>query len=267
MNENEKNEIGTGGEIGSERISDGGGSEGAVIRKPPMKERLENFWYHYKWHTLVAIFLVITLTVCSLQMCQKTSYDIYITYAGYYEIERNGSGGSSPYNEAVTSLSRLAEDFDGDGKINVNLQTLFVVNEAEKSALLKENENYEINETLVREDSETLQTALVFGEHYICLLSERLYKEYDSTFEGELFISLSEYKNASGEAVFLGENETGVYLNSLAISGLPVLCDLPDDTVLCVRKLSEVSQTFGKAKNEENYKRSIEMLENIFSYN
>ena len=28
------------------------------INSPPL-EKLENFWYHYKWHSIVALFLVI----------------------------------------------------------------------------------------------------------------------------------------------------------------------------------------------------------------
>jgi hypothetical protein len=45
-----------------------------------------------------------------------------------------------------------------------------------------------------------------------------------------------------------------------------VLCDLPDDTVVCIRELSEVSQIFGKSQNEENYRRGIEVIKNFFAY-
>ena len=234
-----------------------------TVRKAPLKERIENFWYHYKWHSIVAVIAVIAVTVCSLQMCTRKSYDIYITYAGYYQIERTGSGGSSPYSEAVKSLSRICEDYNGDGEVAVSLQTLFVVNEEEKAALLDGKNNYEINEALVKEDGDTLRSALIFGEHYVCFLSERLFKEYDREFNGELFISLSEL---APEGAVLADGERAVYLSSLNAARLPVLASLPADTVICVRKLSEVSQTFGKAENEKNYSRGVEFMKKLFSY-
>ena len=243
-------------------VTDG---NGAAVMKQSFKEKIENFWYHYKWHSIVAVFLLFTLSICTLQMCQRTSYDIHITYAGYYEVKRTGAGGSSPYHEAVASLSKIAEDFDGDGKINVSLDTLFIVNEEEAKILLEGTTGKEIiNEALVKEDKETLQTEIVYGDKYIFFLSESLFREYEETFDGKLFRKLGEYAKENSALRFASEEKTGVYLNSLEISGLPVLCDLPDDTVICMRELSEVSQIFGKAQNEENYRRGIEFIKNLF---
>lgn len=242
-----------------------GGGETA-IRKPPMKERLENFWYHYKWHSLVALFLIITVLVCSLQMCTRTSYDIYITYAGYREVKRTAVAGGSPYGEMVGSLERITGDLDGDGETNVSLRTLFIPSEEERELLLSENENLEINEALVTEDRKTLDSEIVFGDNYVYFLSESLFLEYEDRYDGGLFLSLSELgKNTEG-VKFASDNGNAVYLSSLKISSLPVLCDLPDDTVVCMRNLSEVSQVFGKAQNEENYRRGLSVIEAIFSF-
>ena len=43
---------------------------------------LENYWYHYKWITLVVAFLVVVVAVCTIQSCTAKSSDINITYAG-----------------------------------------------------------------------------------------------------------------------------------------------------------------------------------------
>lgn len=236
------------------------------VIKPPLRERFDNFWYHYKWHSIVAIFLIVAILICTLQMCTRTSYDIHLTYAGYHEIKRTAPGGSSPYNEAVTSLSKLCEDFNGDGEIHISFQTLFVVNEEEKDMLVGDDKNLQITESLVREDTDTLRSELVYGDQYVFLLSERLFKEYESAFEGALFRSLEEFSEGNTECVFASGTKTGVYLSSLKISSLPVLCDLPDDTVVCIRELSEVSQIFGKSQNEENYRRGIEVIKNFFAY-
>ena len=250
---------------GAEQASGGGDT---ALEKPSFKARFDNFWYHYKWHTIVALFLIVTISVCSIQMCRRTTYDIHITYAGYYEIERGSVGGSSPYNEAVTSFKKLCEDFDGDGEINVSLETLFVVSEAEKEMLIGSDGKFEINEALVKEDTDTLSSILVYGDRYLFFVSESVYMQYENeeAFGGKLFLPLGEYASGNTECVFVTDSKTGVYLNSLAISKLLVLCDLPDDTVICVRAQDELSQVFNKSKNEENYRRAVEVIKNIFEY-
>ena len=67
--------------------------ENNVEYKMNLKQRVENYWYHYKWHTLIALFIVITLSVCILQLCQKNSYDVYVLYAGGGELERTSDDG------------------------------------------------------------------------------------------------------------------------------------------------------------------------------
>jgi hypothetical protein len=39
------------------------------------KQWLENFWYHYKWHTIISLFLVITCGVCITQCASRPNYD------------------------------------------------------------------------------------------------------------------------------------------------------------------------------------------------
>ncbi len=39
------------------------------------KQWLENYWYHYKWHTIISAVLVFTLAVGITQCATKTKYD------------------------------------------------------------------------------------------------------------------------------------------------------------------------------------------------
>ena len=43
---------------------------------------LDNYWYHYKWVTIVVAFFIIVFSVCTLQMCSKEKNDLIIVYAG-----------------------------------------------------------------------------------------------------------------------------------------------------------------------------------------
>ena len=111
---------------------EGRDEERVVEYTPSFGERVENFWYHYKWHSLVALFLVFTILVCSLQMCEKNNYDIYITYAGGKEISRTVEGGDvSEYASFVSTLASLGCDYDGDGVSSVSFSSLFILSDDE----------------------------------------------------------------------------------------------------------------------------------------
>ena len=100
---------------------------------------LDNFWYHYKWHTIISLFLVFAITICTVQSCQKTSYDIRIMYAGSHTIKRQSEGADIPeYTKVLTALKAVTPDFDDNGKSDVALLDLHVLTNAE----MQESDDY-----------------------------------------------------------------------------------------------------------------------------
>ena len=53
-----------------------------IATDPRLSAKWENFWYHYKWHTIVSLFLVFVLLFLGLQSCQKQEYGYFMMYAG-----------------------------------------------------------------------------------------------------------------------------------------------------------------------------------------
>ena len=49
-------------------------------------EWLDNYWYHYKWHTIAVLFAIFVVVICTFQMCRRTVTDIQIMYAGNEDI-------------------------------------------------------------------------------------------------------------------------------------------------------------------------------------
>ena len=81
----------------------------------------DNFWYHHKWKTIIALFLVVVILVCVLQMCQKEeSGDITVLLAGPY-----GFSDEAAYNNLrnALSLSVYLKDYDGNGVSRADLIT------------------------------------------------------------------------------------------------------------------------------------------------
>ena len=62
------------------------GESGIKIEKGRFGVWLENFWYHYKWHSIVTLFIILVVTICTVQMCKKEEYDVHFIYAGSEQI-------------------------------------------------------------------------------------------------------------------------------------------------------------------------------------
>ena len=111
------------------------------VKKGPFRLWIENFFYHYKWHTAVVAFILIIAIVCSVQMCQREEYDIYVLYAGGHSVSKTAEGGDiSEYVSIMSEIKGVSADFDGDGKVNVSLDTLYMLSEEEIDMIEKELE-------------------------------------------------------------------------------------------------------------------------------
>lgn len=240
---------------------------GIKIKMTPT-QRIENFWYHYKWHTVVALFLIAVIIICSVQCGTKEKYDIYISYAGSREVKMTAADGDkSEYEELLTSLRAVAPDENGDGRTSVSLRTLWLLTQAEQTALAEklreEGKGEEINYTLLRENSEVYQNSILLGDYYLWFMSESLYLENREQGGSPLFADLREYVGGA-EVTYL--DSSAVYLSSTAFGRLPGLSSMPEGTVICLRRRSE-SPFGGNKKTAEGYYRASEdTLRAIFSY-
>ena len=238
---------------------------GDVKLKSPLFEKLDNFWYHYKWHTIVTLFVIIVGIILTVQTCSRVETDVYVMYAGPHTVSRIAKDGNlSEYENAVSSLKKISSDYTDDGIITISFVDLFVVNSEEAEKILADNPGKEINSALVKENTDTLHQKLLFGEYYLCFLSERIFKEYEEEYGEAMFAPLAPYGKAGTEYEYASER--GIYLRSLPFSASPEICELPDDTVVCLRRFSEVAETFGRSDNEENFKRGEEMMKKLLAY-
>ena len=103
-------------------------------RSGSIAAKLDNFWYHYKWHTIITLFVVIVITVCAVQCAGNTDYDIQVLYAGNHHFARTASdGGFSDYLETVSSFSDLADDYNEDGEVNVSFLDLYCLKRGDRA--------------------------------------------------------------------------------------------------------------------------------------
>ncbi len=233
---------------------------GEVKMRHPVLSWLDNFWYHYKWHSIVALFLVLVIVVCSFQMCSKESYDTHIMYAGHKRILHTSEDGDIPeYNIIISSLKRISEDSDGDGKISPAFSDLFVMSDEMKEKIEAElDKGEQVNESLLSTDRKTLTDRMMYSEYYVCLLAEDVYRDYRVISDIDMFLPLAPYTSEGGEYEWAGED--AIYLRSTPFYEMAGICELPEDTVICLRMKSQMSAVFGGDKNDEMFARAEDVV-------
>ncbi len=234
---------------------------------------LDNYWYHYKWHTIAALFVIFIVTICTVQTCSRTEMDIQIMYAGNDDIKMLSGGEElSEYEVLMKAVRRFVPDRDGDGGRNVALLTLFLPSDKRVAELKEElGKGYELNYTLINDNSETFDANIVYGDYYICILSSHLLdKKTVSDEANNPFVKITHYLPEGAEYSYGAENsdtggyvlhsDYGVYLSSTPLADNPGFSELSADTVIAMRKFSDVTSAFSTSKSEDYFRYTEDVL-------
>lgn len=229
---------------------------GEVATPSTLKEKIQNFIYHYKWQAIAAVLAVAILVVCIAQIASKPSYDSYILYAGSKSIGRTSTdGNTSEITTVISSLKRISDDFDENGEVSVNFTNYYYMSAEEVNAA------DDVNDALLASDRKALSSALEHSEYYLLFISKAVYDQYKDLGEGTMFIPLGEFVNDSLSAELYADN--AILLSSTDFYGLPGICALPSDTLICIRRPSMLAN---KSKDHiAHFENAKKMLVNILS--
>lgn len=239
--------------------------------KQSFSKWLDNFWYHYKWHTIALIFVLIVAIVCTVQMLQREKYDAVIAYAGSKDVSKKAEDGDVA--EIVTlqsSLKDVVYDVDKNGEISISLEALFWLSSEEIKALedelaeKKENGETieEINYSLLTSNYSTVDTLMLSGEYFLWFMSDDLYNYVNGKSDVERFVDLSAMPEGDTTVEFYGEDTCAVYLKSTEFYKMPGICDLPEDTLVVVRRLG-----IGANKGTKRaYESALDFAKEIINY-
>ncbi len=240
---------------------------GDIVIRSPFMQKLENFWYHYKWQSLIALFLVFTLVICSVQLCTREEYDVHVLYAGSDDIRMTAGDGLSEYRVIYSSLKLCAEDFDENGETVLNFQTLFLPSEEEIEEINRinkeENTGLEVQTHVVMENADQFDGLMIISDYYLCFLSEANYLSYRAKTDG-FFAPLTSYVGDADVRYYEGRTDA-VYLNSTVFGSLPGFKDLDESTLICLRSVSEVAKRADRKGSAKSFAAAEKMLKNIFA--
>ena len=191
-------------------------------------EKFQNFWYHYKWHTIAVIFLLIVAIFIASSLLGKTEPDTLLYYGGPAYFSENAVGSVENAFEQV-----MAKDYNGDGKKVAQLIVTTVLS----------GDQYATKVMDAREEGEIafmgdLSSAekdyneqILYGQGIICLLDKAHYEESKSRME-HLDVLFDEETLPDG----LFSDGKGIYLKDTAFGKyFEVFDGLPEDTVLCIK--------------------------------
>lgn len=103
--------------------------EAAVIIPKTPKEKLQNYWYHFKWHTIGALALAVVLAFMVGQCATREKFDFIAVIYTHSTIE------SSRMEKMEEYIEKFAEDIDGDGKVSVQIVDCSVIEGSTNSAM------------------------------------------------------------------------------------------------------------------------------------
>ena len=197
-----------------------------------------------------------------VQMCSREDNDIYIIYAGPELISDERR---LQISDAFQQM--MAEDYDGDGKKSVDFMDLIMMNHEElKQAYADGANQYFLNEGTVEQAKETLSVQAMAGDYVIFLIGKEWYKDLHNA---SAFVPFTELEELGFDLPEGGKryDDCSYYLNSLDFAKFFSCFDgFPDDTLVCVRRMTTAASIKGQKKTEKHYNRHIEYYEDILNF-
>lgn len=243
----------------------------AKFKETKFFKRIDNFWYHYKWIVVIVSVFVIFFGVSTVQLLTKTSYDIYVMYAGPQVVSLQ----NAVYIE--TAFEKLDDnDRNNDGKIEACLRDLTIMSPDDLNSSVDEANSEEVpNEGLIMNEQivgaqmsgslKTFDQEIFGGDSVICLLSPYMYARLPMT-DGvsDAFMNIDEVLGYTPDGKY---DDYAVYLKSTDFGKYaPGVSSLPDDTLLCIRRVSSMSFLKGQEKTEKAHAYHVGKFRAIFEY-
>ena len=222
---------------------------------------LDNYWYHYKWHTVIGAFVLIVVLICTLQMCTKEKTDVNILYAGSYSFVESGG---TELSSAIGAV--MPKDYNGDGRKQVGISSLYVLSEEQIKALRQEliesgEENPLINTGYYAQELNKFYQLLQTGEYSICLMEAWI---YETVRENGAFLPLSEALGSKPEAAYddytvrLSDTDFGRYFTAAA--------EMPADTLIGFRRQGSLTSLMNRERAEKTYAQALETFRAIMNF-
>ena len=186
---------------------------------------------HYKWYLLIALFFAVVITVMAVQTCTRQDYDMTVMYAGPAVIPDGKDA------EIERIFSQICPDNDGDGTSEVLFYDLLIMSQEEiNSAYDKGHSSSAMNAGTIQNAKDAFQLNILADEHFVMLLSPERYEVMRSNGALEPLTALGlSAVGTDGYAVKFADTDLARMYPAFSV--------IPEDTVLCFKRISDVNAT------------------------
>lgn len=219
----------------------------------------ENLWYHHRGAIIMISFSVIILTILIAQLLRRESPDLYIMYAGPTYLDYNQT------ETAEENFKSIISDYNSDGKKGIALTQLVYIS-SEKQEEMKSNAealgtDYTFDPLFNSQEYERFTNEIMVGNSIICLLDPALYNEVKGV-DGFLLLDeiLDVVPDSAHDEYSIKFSETKFY------KYFTVFQNMPDDTLLAVRRISAMSVFKGQKNMEKIHSDHLDFFKKIVSF-
>ena len=148
-------------------------------RTERIRKWLDNYWYHYKWPTIVISLFAAFIIIASIQLFSKKDPDAHIMYAGPASITYLSM------DEIISSLNDvITQDYNGDKRTHVEYVEITLT---DRTRISEEGEIYNeyVKNNLDYQSSmlERYNAEIAFGDSVIYFISPGIYMDLKYNFQ------------------------------------------------------------------------------------
>ena len=207
-----------------------------------MKERLENFWYHYKGITIAVVFIAIVLIMGFKSCAEKTIPDLKILYFSDAYI----SAENSEIMEKELRKEGLVEDVDADGEDSFYLDIVL--------------DDFNVDTATDEATMNKIMAVMNAGDHTVVLAHEYALEDYPG-----YFADLSEFVTDKHETFTDAETK---YVSGISVKGNSFLekCGIDTENLYVALRRRPESE-IKKGKTDKAFEKADEVIDYILSCN
>ena len=211
----------------------------------------DNFWYHYKWHTILAAIGIFAVLFCTLSMCRRQEPDYYFYYAG------PGQLSGDEQRAVVSSLARASGE-DGHNAA-VSITVLFLMTNDQITRWNEENEGsgYSVNGAQIMQNRELLSDEIMTGNAIIFFMDPEVLASTQES--SDAFLPIRDFAPA-GTPDEAFASEYGIDLRYTVFASDPAFRAFPEGTVVAIRNGISALTLFQRDKALENRARYEALL-------
>ncbi len=231
---------------------------GEIVVQNRFVKWLDNFWYHYKWHTIMVVFFLFVFVVCFVQCTtSQGAADLRLAYVGGYEPtpeERQG----------ILSVFESIAPEDEDGGSIVDLRTFGVYSEEQIKELCWDEEAGQVHtpsanslQQYSHNQFKQFYDYSMTGDSAVWLVSENVYLE---NLDKSRIRPLSDLYETAPDSAY---DEYAIRLSDTALyQSLDALKSLPEDTLVVLPR----QLVLGSSSDDDTYASFVAMFRAIVEY-